>query len=47
MGDMRTAKNQMVGLYMQPQEQQTEPTAVSGNFRSRIPEHDPVKGEAG
>ena len=33
--------------HLQPQVQQTEQNALSGYFRSRIPEHDPSKGDAG
>ena len=33
--------------HLQSQVQQTEQTALSGYFRSRIPEHDPSKGDAG
>ena len=38
---------QTIGYHLQPLVQQTEQTALSGYFRSRIPEHDPVKGDAG
>jgi len=40
-------RKQSVGNKLQPQVQQTEQTALSGYFRSRIPAHDPAKGDAG
>ena len=40
-------RNQAMGHTMQLQVQETEETALSGYFGSRIPEHDPIKGEAG
>ena len=40
-------RDQTIGYHLQPLVQQTEQTALAGYFRSRIPEHDPVKGEAG
>ena len=40
-------RNQPMGHTLQPQVQQTEQTAVSGYFRSRIPGRDPIKGGAG
>jgi len=46
-GTHEDCKNQAMGQTIQPQVQQTEQTTVSGYFRSRIPAHDPIKGEAG
>ena len=46
-GTHENCRNQTLGHTMQPQVQETEQNALSGYFRSRIPEHDPIKGEAG
>jgi len=46
-GTDEDCRNQPMGHTMQTQVQQTEQTAVSGYFRSRIPGRDPIKGEAG
>ena len=46
-GTDEDCRKQVMGHTLQPQVQQTEQTAVSGYFRSRIPEHDPIKGGAG
>ena len=46
-GTHEDCRNHEIGLTIQPQVQQTEQTAVSVNFRSRLPEHDPIKGETG
>jgi hypothetical protein len=46
-GTDEDCRNQPMGHTMQTQVQLTEQTFVSGCFRSRIPEHDPIKGDAG
>jgi len=46
-GTDEDCRNQPMGHTLQPQVQQTEQTAVSGYFRSRIPGRDPIKGGAG
>jgi len=46
-GTHEDCRNQTMGFTMQSQVQQIEQNALSGYFRSRIPEHDPIKGEAG
>ena len=46
-GTQEDCRKPVMENHLQPQVQQTEQTAVSGYFRSRIPEHDPIKGDAG
>jgi len=46
-GTHEDCRKQALGHTMQSQVQQTEQTAITGYFRTRIPEHDPIKGDAG
>jgi hypothetical protein len=46
-GTQEDCRKPVTENHLQPQVQQTEQNARSGYFRSRIPEHDPIKGEAG
>ena len=46
-GTQEDCRKPVTENHLQPQVQQTEQNALSGYFRSRIPAHDPVKGEAG
>jgi hypothetical protein len=46
-GTREDCRNQRRGNLLQPEVQLSEQTTIAGDFRSWIPEHTPVKGEAG